>query len=239
MNKFLLSSTVLLLILSGYLGYRVYELTHLQQDIAKTPLVKACTTLPYDYSNGDFEGIITYETAQQLFDNYKNDEKKSKIWPAGNTIVDRFIEKEEDSRSVWFSFDKLKRFLWNIEKQNCQRCGDSLGLRIYFGKYPDLRNTNIEDLATVPKGYSNHHTLFMVPTYRNENGQYIDFFPEGSTCRTPLKLSPTHPTGAEFFAHDKVPYILLFDMSGGASPGSQNHGGLIPPGDATGSSFNP
>jgi hypothetical protein len=241
MNKFLASAAVILLILSGYLGYRVYELTHPRKVIANTPLIKTCTSLPYDYSKGEFEGIITYETAQELFNNYKNDEGKSKIWPAGNNIANRFVEKEDDSRSVWFSFEKLKRFLWNIEKQNCQKCGDSLGLRIYFGKYPDLKNTTFEDLASVPKEYSNHHTVFMVPTYRNENGAYVDFYPEGETCRTPLKSSPIHPIPGEgLYAHDKVPYILLFDMSGAAPSGnSQNHGGLIPPGDPAGTSFNP
>ena len=155
--------------------------------------------------------------------------------------VTNLIEKEEDTKSVWFSLDRLKNFIWHIEEQNCANgCNDSLGLRIYFAKYPDLTapaQAEFLDLIGVPKAYSNHHTLFMVPTYKNEKMENVDFFPGGKTCRLTFEQSPTvtRNLGGDIniTVHPPTGYIFLT----GTAEDAQNHGGLIPPGDPAGTSF--
>lgn len=240
MNKILAVVTILLLGASGYLGYKVYKLSPSQTGIDKTkiPLANTCPALKYDYSESPFEGVINYEAAENLAHNYANKTKGLFVYNKDNPDA---LVPGEDSKSVWFSLEKLKNFIWHIEKQNCERpCPDSLGLRIYFGIYPDLykfSDPRAEGLENVPKDYSFRHTLFMVPTYRDErSGLYYDFYPAAKDCRTPLKLLPTRPNG-EFPITIKTPYILLMDMSEPPTGGSQNHGGLIPPGASTGTSF--
>jgi hypothetical protein len=240
MNKFLTITSVLLLAVSGYLGFEVYQLRHPQPPINKSKLAaNTCPSMSYDYSHSSFEGIINYETAKGLFDNYNKDKKGMFVYNGKEEV----LVPGEDSKSVWFSLDRLKNFIWHIENQNCENpnhCTDSLGLRIYFGRYPDLyhhQSVTEEGLNNVPKEYSFRHTLFMVPTYKDENtGIYRDFYPGGKDCRTALNLLPTH-IFAEQIITDITPYIFLFDVSGPTGD-SQNHGGLIPPGASTGNSFN-
>jgi hypothetical protein len=234
MNKFLLASTVLLALLSGYLTYRLLSPP---PTLVNTPPPKTCASLPYDYSNGDSVGIINYETAQLLAKNY-NDTKRGIV---AYNIKEKAYQPGEDSRNIWFSLDRLKNFIWHIENQNCKNgCTDSLGLRIYFGRYPSLDRyeaTTEKGLDSVPKEYSNRLTLFMVPTYKDKpDNFYHDFYPPGKECRTSFANSPSQING-ELVSHDITPQIFLFDVSGGTKE-SQNHGGLIPPGNPTGSSFN-
>ncbi len=237
MLKLLTATTLSLLLLSGFLGYKLY--TAHQTDPMLTKVFPAtCKSMQYDYSTSGFEGVINFETAKIMAENYKNDAAKAFITANGGGDVNTHVA-PEDTRSVWFSFERLKNFLWHIENQNClHNCGDSLGLRIYFGKYPDFKEVNattLVGLETVPKEYANHHTLFMVPTYKNESNDNIDFYPGGNNCRTPFTASPTHSVAPENIStvHDASPYIFLM----GTYEDAQNHGGLIPPGSATGTSF--
>ena len=240
MQTFLKILCPILLMVTGYELYQNYQLKK-QLDAKETlkgpSLVDVCRSFNYDYSNFPFEGIINFETAKSLADNYNRDKRGIVTFKNGAMVPG------EDSKSVSFSLDRLKCFIWNIEKQNCEKkCADSLGLRIYFGRYPNLTDQNglPEGLTNVPTKYSNYHTLFMVPTYYDKNAQqFIDFYPAGTACRLPLSSSPTHSNGGEpnVFVHDKIPYIMLFDVTGAPDQDSQNHGGLIPPGSAAGTSF--
>jgi hypothetical protein len=239
-NVLLIGISIALLALSGYLTYRVIALKkELEPLRIKHP--RSCTSFNYDYSNVEFEGIINYTTAQSMADNYKNDYGKAYI-----SSQDQFAIEKPDTRSVWFSLDRLKKFIWNIERQNCLNgCAESLGLRIYFAKYPDLNNADALDsigligLIGVPKEYSNHHTLFMVPTYENDNGVNVDYYP-GGDCRAGFNEVPTIK---KFIADVDNPGVrdipgptpMIFDM--GINEDAQNHGNLIPPGEATGTRF--
>ena len=237
MKNFLLATTLLLAVVSGYLATRLFNITRLKTP----PQPTVCPALPYNYSTAGFEGVINYETAKALYTNYVNDDAKARISRKVKGRLDPFIEKEEDTKSVWFSLDRLKNFIWHIEEQNCANgCNDSLGMRIYFAKYPDLTDpgqTPLLGLIGLPQNYSNHHTLFMVPTYKDESGDNIDFYPGGKTCRTPFDQSPlqTFPPGSEpiVIPHLPSPYIFLM----GTTQDAQNHGGLIPPGKPAGTSF--
>jgi hypothetical protein len=243
-NFFLIATSAILLGASAYLGYNVIDLKNQIKVLAKIPASPPAPICPvsYNYADGDSEGIINYETAQALANNYNKD-KNNRLLTVSND-KDTGVTLVEDSKSVWFSLDRLKKFLWHIEKQNCENsCQDTLGLRIYFGKYPDLNNLtdkNLLGLEDVPKEYSNHHTLFMVPTYRNKDGYDYDFYPGGEGCRTPINKSPLMErkdfgeTIVTF--HAPTPYIVRLDGMG-TSSNAQNHGNLIPPNDPTGTSF--
>lgn len=109
------------------------------------------------------------------------------------------------NRSVWFSIEQLKQFIFQIESNTCN-CDSSLGIRFYFAKYPrdnfwtsptafksdldniasgDFRNKIIAKYSTVP-GLPTHgniyemmNTLFLVPTIKVGN-KNMDFDPNGS-----------------------------------------------------------
>ncbi len=224
-------AAVVFLCTSVYFGIDAYKARH------PKPTPPPCP-VSYNYSDGDAVGVINYETAQALSENYN----KSKS-PINGITEDGQRVLQEDSRSVWFSLERLKNFIWHIEDRNCKNpCKRTLGLRIYFGRYPDLTVTNNSYLGLegLPKEYSNRHTLFMVPTYEDKDGNNRDFYPLDTDCKTPtLASAPTEyygPADLNLIRHKITPFIFLFDMAP-APGGSQNHGGLIPPGSAAGTSF--
>lgn len=59
-----------------------------------------------------------------------------------------------DTREFWFSLDSLKRYIEYVEYEAANQGLENLGVRIYFGAYP--QNSNYPDA-----GYS---TVFIVPT---------------------------------------------------------------------------
>ncbi|MCW8980564.1 MAG: hypothetical protein OQJ83_04185 [Altibacter sp.] len=60
----------------------------------------------------------------------------------------------EDTREFWFSLDTLKKYIEYVEQEAGNQGLENLGMRIYFGAYP--QNSNYPDA-----GYS---TVFLVPT---------------------------------------------------------------------------
>lgn len=225
-----------LLATSGLLGYKVYELRHKVTALEKNQDVyKVCPTFSYDYSKKEPEGLINYEAAQALAENYNKDRGAIPTYNREGKV-----EIGQDSKSIWFSLERLKNYIWHVEKQGCENnCTDSLGLRICFARYPDLytyNNSSAEGLNNIPKDYSNRHTVFMVPSYKNAStGVYHDFYPGGKGCTTVAANVPGRYLG-EFFVSYISPSIFLPDVSG-PNGDSQNHGGLIPPGVSTGSGF--
>ena len=235
MKKFLTASSVILLATSVYLGYEVYKLRNTITALKKTNVLQTCSSFNYDYSNGDSVGMINYEAAKLLHDAYNRNKKGIAVYNNDGALVPG-----EDSKSIWFSLDRLKNFIWQIEKQNCDSgCPDSLGLRIYFGRYPNLKgykDGRDSGLANVKVDYSGRLTLFMVPTYWNSaRSVYYDFLPLENNCKAALS-TPSGRIG-EFDYWNRSRFILLFDMSGPTGGDSQNHGGLIPPGNPEGTSF--
>ena len=74
-----------------------------------------------------------------------------------------------DSRSVWFSIDRLRHFIDEIETHHGN------GVRIYFGEYPVTTDTGVPD-SRVPDGYGGLHTVVLMPTALNpETGYNCDF----------------------------------------------------------------
>ena len=130
---------------------------------------KNCDTFSYNYSKKPFEKV-PFKVVNNLMDNYK------KRWDEKH--------KQQDSRWVWFSIDKLKQFIYAIENTGCQDClkGKQLGVRFYFVEYPDstlMKGEYSNHFKGVPTTYAQQHNLLLVPTY-NKGNINIDFDIESS-----------------------------------------------------------
>lgn len=85
----------------------------------------------------------------------------------------------QDSRCAWFSLDRLKQFICNIE--NDSKCvglqHDQLGIRFYYAIYPDPAAGDFTGSEYVDK--LGQHTLYLVPTVQYRGGD-VDFDPKRS-----------------------------------------------------------
>jgi hypothetical protein len=169
-------------------------------------------------------GFISVETAKLLSQNYSRDMGKNMVWEKG---TDR--SEEQDALCIWFDLLKMKRFITYVESSACGAgCGDSLklGIRFYYAKYPD-KNTmeKTPDLLGVPLEYANHHTLFMVPTYRDyAKNKNVDFDPQ--SFKKGCIINQPFITG-------KGIVYLGFDSTNNTTD-IQNHGSMRPPPPNTG-----
>jgi hypothetical protein len=139
----------------------------------------------------------------------------------------------QDSKSVWFSLDSIKKFIYNIEKAMCSCSGEmknGLGVRIYFAAYPDANTLNTAPVSsyysTVNQTFAEMHTLFMVPTY-NTNNTDFDFDPWNlgkGGCEKPTTICERINSGDSAFLNGNI-----LGLSPQASRGVKNHGNLCPP----------
>lgn len=144
----------------------------------------------YDYNNEPNIGAISINTAKGMAYNFK-----SGLFPKLYLKT-----KGPNTRSVWFTVETLKKFLWQIENKTCDpacNTNNELGVRIYFSEYPDsLYMTQHSDLNSTKVEYAKHLTLFMVPTFSQNNIAY-DFDPEhiGNDKCNPIKLRDYFSSG--------------------------------------------
>lgn len=216
MKKILIASNVVLL---SIIFFQACKPTVKEDDSNNTTCLKKICK---DYTDVPWRGSINAYFAQKIADNYKRDAAKKFIWYNGNNSG------QEDARSIWFSLETLKKFIWQIEASNCNKgCNDSLGVRIYYARYPEAKDPIWKTFNLQPAGkYANHHTVFMVPTFwEQKSNLHYDFDPSLKVCHSPFDT-----------AISAKPTLLLFGFAGGATePGdAQNHGNLIPP-DLSGS----
>lgn len=122
----------------------------------------------FDYSHEPDYKHLTSDTAHVLATNYKNWlESLSPLVP----------EDFQDARAVNFKLSDLKKFIWEMETRMCPaRNRKELGIRFYYGKYPEGDIKQYPDLKELSVDYLGKHTLFLVPTY-NDNGIFKDFDP--------------------------------------------------------------
>lgn len=133
-----------------------------------------------------------------------------------------------DSKSIWFSLDSIKKFIFKIEEAMC-KCGvnHDLGVRIYFGEYPDASSmANNAEFNTLDPVMAQRHTLFMVPTYNYAGADY-DFDPwhlgKGG-CEKPTTI-------CEWVNADDSTFLSgnMLALSPDQSRGIKNHGNMCPP----------
>ncbi len=165
----------------------------------KSGKTEDCKTISSNYSREtERKGRLSLVEAKTMADLYFKNH-----FPVPNGNINAYSgdvgNKEVDARSVWFSLETLKQFLWDIEsesatcKSGCQTL--NLGVRIYYAEYPVP--TDPTDKA-FPADEKKKHTIFMVPTYSKEgsdrNPRDYDFNPRvisygkiGSPC-APITL---------------------------------------------------
>lgn len=172
-------------------------------------------------------GLISKETSFFLANNYKESIANS----------DYNKPNDLDSRSVWFSYDEMKKYMCVLENEYKSTHNEDpnlskLGIRIYFGRYPNLKAESLSRLdhdsdiittdlrSLIPerhddKNLSYKHCVFLVPTHeaKGVSGDRInkDFMTER------LVTNPKATSG-----------ILLIN---------KNHGGLAPPENTEGADY--
>ena len=159
---------IVAVVLVGAIAFGAYKLG--QQSVTDSD---SSTCHNCDFSASTFQSI-SVETAHQLADNYKQI-----CQPALNATLPN-PESMEDARSAQVSLTELKTFIYALEEQTCRIDSlRNLGVRFYYGRYPDLNRLTAKDplyadLHTVNPEYSFLHTLFVVPAYIGSDGQSHD-----------------------------------------------------------------
>ncbi len=222
MKKILIASNLILLILLIFQTCRCWKKDPNGNGSAtgNPPHTFCEDSTCFGYSGVEPHGMIDFNTAKKMADDYADDAGKKFIW--NNDIK----TDSTDAVNIWFDLKKVKTFIGLIESALCKAgCvkKDSFGIRIYYAKYPDAATMLASEyLHDVPKEYANHHTIFMVPTYwSEERKEHIDFDPTstGTNCTFP----PFNPSSA------KTQYIFAPFIGGTSDAQGQNHGSLKPP----------
>ena len=186
---------------------------------APTPPPPSGDCYANDYQNLSFNAL-RFAYVKSLINGYKT-QQWTTINSSGITGV------PQDARSVWFSLPVLKKFIHEIESQTMAHCGGcekQLGIRIYYGAYPDSTiMAETGDMASIPSKYSKLHTVVMVPTYQNEDTSFLN------TPSENVDFDPYHMTGCTPLPIDSLASGTMMALT--PDLGMMNHGGLIPPPD--------
>lgn len=206
---------------------------------------------------GHTEGL-SLATARAIANNYAS--------TCQNLLNGNLRPGEQDARSVWFSLETLKEFIYNIEKTCCDSsCTDlQLGIRVYYAKYPRFDSTSFTSLANDPSkisifndlqdvrtAYSDRHTVFMVPTYNkvvNSDTLHFDFDPwHIGSCSNPTSLtSLSGSTRILSLSPDQQQWGKSIPektkgikqrVVNASNALLQNHGNLYPPDNSSGNAF--
>jgi hypothetical protein len=148
------------------------------------PNTENCNTIRSNYNGVQTSGRISPIEANIMADEYYKYN-----YPAVNSRISLYTgikDKDLDARSVWFSLETLKQFLWEIESKSatCKGCETlNLGVRIYYGVYPEPSDPNDTTFQAKEK---KKHSVFMVPTYAKRDANKVlrdyDFNPNQLTA---------------------------------------------------------
>ncbi len=164
MKKILIASNVLLLSIIILLGcHQQNDKKDTTKDDGSAGKCNICG----NYTDELLEGAINGDIAKRLSYAYSQDRGKSYITGT----------KEMDALSLVFDLDKVKKFVWLMEKNTCKvACPNELGIRFYYIKYDTLAIRNMSGIEREHFGKNlNKHSLAMVPVYKATNGEWYDF----------------------------------------------------------------
>lgn len=191
---------------------------------ATPPPVADCDNIVSNYKSEKFSGLNA-QSAAEMAGLYKQNHLK-------NLLSGR------DSRTIWFSLNTLKKFIWQIEHYNCMKpkakiADENLGIRIYYGEYPvasQLKDNKI--WKGVNPNFQNLHTAFLVPTFwdgsmNRDFDPKLDFDNGSKTGNwSPISLSRYLNGNAANLANITITGISLIHNN---EMTAQNHGNLCPP----------
>ncbi len=141
---------------------------------------------------------------------------------------------KEDSHSILFDLDTLKKFINDIEKgvKETQPTADSkLAIRMYYAAYPSKLKWNepgYQSLSrllddNITSLYERKHTLIMIPVIKTDKGIFADFNPFDKST---YQGFPKRAAGMQFLRSADTTEIPAL-----------NHGQLIPPASIAGEEF--
>ncbi|AYQ31885.1 hypothetical protein [Runella sp. SP2] len=218
MKKFLIISNLFTLSLWLYTSYKYSNLASIQG--------KNCDWFCYNYSNKPIEEI-PYQAMNTVMDNYRD------RW--GNKF------EKKDTRWVWFPLEKLKHFIYLVEKTSCKEClaetKTTLGVRFYFIEYPD--KAQLTRMDTPSQNYFNHlssvyyrkHNLLLVPTFQKGNKTHVDFDIKSTQSKCVyMPMSEVMANYRNEKSLEKATFSMFSAAPGDASnPFAMNRGGMGPP----------
>lgn len=227
--------------LFGYLIIAIAATTITYIIVSPTPVsAESSSAICMDY---DSEGMSTLDAdlIHTMTQGYRNNQLNY-IQSKSGTIA------PQDAYSIWFDLKTLKKYLYHIEK-NAKK-GDAsivddskLGIRIYYAVYPDstvIEKNKFKDLDFLksnPKyaGYNGLHTLIMIPTITDADGEEVDFNPlDKTTFKEGFYKNSKYSFNSPSMLPDDT---AALSASPSRSMGGKNHGTLYPPGSLTGLGF--
>lgn len=183
-----------------------------------------CDNIVANYKSEKFTGLNA-KSASEMASLYKQNHLKALLGG-------------RDARTIWFSLNTLKKFIWQIEHYNCMKpklkiADENLGIRIYYGEYPvasQLKENKI--WSGVNPSFQNLHTAFLVPTYW-DGSLNRDFDPKldynkgsksGDWSAMPLSRYLNNNTAN--LGNITITGVSLINNN---ETTAKNHGGLCPP----------
>jgi hypothetical protein len=153
----------------------------------------------------------------------------------------------KDARAIWFDLETLKQFMYQIEHNAGKNYSESkdktLGVRIYYAAYPEndkmraMTPSQTDPNFSFNPTYEKLHTLVMIPTIAEKNGENYDFNPQDvSTYNGYTRM----PKTGKYYTDENYTGISLGTSSRpqtGENVSARNHGMLYPPDSMTGFGF--
>jgi hypothetical protein len=182
-------------------------------------------------SGGKDEGPskLSMSLIEEMVQNYRHTQLLSIENAAKNSV-------KNDSHSILFDLDTLKKFISDIEKGVRivePNANPKLAIRMYYAAYPlnakwnEPAYKNLQNLLgdQITKLYERKHTLIMIPVIKNNKGVFADFNPYDKD------------TYQGFPKRSKTGMQTLRNYTDTAEIPGLNHGQLIPPRSADGEAF--
>lgn len=161
-----------------------------------------------------------------VIENYRDTYLKNTVYEISNL-------ENGDTRSIWFSLDKLKEFIKSIESyyhlKNKNLNFEKTGIEFVYTTYPDSNKWYNKEknffsdkmFEYIPSNYEFRTTLVMIPTIKSKIKSESVLIQEGFILDNQFKITP----------------FLSEKSNNNEELIAQNHGSLIPPITDTGESF--
>ena len=189
-------------------------------------------------------GSVTTDS-DNLCSNYSNTQKSELKVDIIHKMTDLYQNNTsiKDAHAIRLDLTTLKAFLYHIEieaKKNNVPSQD-LGVRIYFGRYPDKTTWNTDynrDLSIflnnpITEQYEGKQTVLMIPTKKN-GSNHDDFDPFNYNTYNGFPQSYTNPLSSEY---DGAQLMFVLPITPTSTGAAQNHGQMYPPYPMTGMGF--
>jgi hypothetical protein len=153
----------------------------------------------------------------EMIEIYKKD--RLQIIESNDSLIKKYGANFKDTKNLWFSLEKLKEFIAQIEygvEQNNYNV-ECDGIRMHLVVYPPKTANESDYLKTIPEDYRNQISLIMVPTYFDESTQTSETFdPFDSSVTNEGKLIQKGSA-------------IVFGQGSGGTQTAHNHAALCPP----------